>query len=325
MNYYKQRRKSSIYWHYFLITITLTACIVKIWNTQQEAAELWVNHLFSFLYAKEYIYKGATSILLVVNTFSVILFLRRFSFSEFRNYYPAVLYLLFCFIFADTLTLWGMLIGTFSLWGIFPHLFGLKEDNIYTGTFMYGLSCGILSLIYTPFLLLLLFLYIALFRERYYTIRAFILPIVGVCLAYVYVFAGFYLLDSTDKIPETLDMIKAQTFGVRFSIGVEHGASFIFFLIASVSLACISLFQIGRKVQSFTVNKRKNYVLLLLIAFLQSIFTLFFHAPYHLLSQTMIILFVVLLSISMLFMKKAIVYKLIFLILFVIAFYAHFL
>jgi len=324
MNYYQKSKKTNIYWQYFFIIVVFVCCVVKIWNTKQESQEIWVNNLFYFLYAKDYIYKFATSILLVINTFSIILFLRRFLFLEFRNYYPAILYLLFCFIFANTLTLWGMVIGVFILWGILPYLFGLKEDNINTGTFIYGLSCGILSLIYTPFLILLFLMYIVLFQERHYRIRAFILPIIGASLAYLYLFSGFYLLDSIDMIPAYFEMIKTQILNIQFSIGIENSAMFIFFLIISILLGCVSFFKIGQKTLSFTVNKRKKYIFLLLILFFQSIFTLFFHTPYHLLSQAMIILFVVLLSISMSFMKRTIAHKIIFFVLFFIAFCYYF-
>jgi len=319
MNYYTKPRKSNTYWQYFFILIAFSCCVVKIWNTEQNSQGIWANNLFYFLYTKAYIYKWITSILLIINTFSVILFLRRFSFLEFRNYTPAILYLLFCFIFSNTLTLWGMATGVFILWGILPYLFGLKDDNINTGTFMYGLSCGILSLIYPPFLALLFFLYIAIFMGRHYRIRAFILPIIGTSLAYLYLFSGFYLLDNTDMIPVFFEMIKSQMLDIQLSIDTKNGGLFIFFLIASILLGCVSFFKIWKKTLSFTVNKRKKYIFLLIILFFQSIFTLFFHSPHHLFTQTMLILFVILLSISMSFMKKTITYKLIFFVLFFIA------
>jgi len=303
MNYYQKPKKANTNWQFFLIVVLYVCCVVKIWNTKQNALELWANNLFYFLYAKDYIYKLITSILLFFNTFSIILFLRRFSFLELRNYYPAMFYLLFSFIFAHTLSVWGVVTGTLILWGILPLLFGLNEENNYPWTFIYGLCCGVLSLIYPPFLLLLPLVYIVIFRERFYSFRTFILPIIGASIAYGYLFAGFYLLDKTEMIPVFLETIKTQILDIQLFTGIQNGPLFIFFLIVSVLFGCISFFQMWKKTLSFTVKNRKKYVLLLFIVFFQSIFTLFF----YLFGQAMIILLAILLSLSMPHTKRTIV------------------
>ena len=319
MNYSTKSRKSTT-WQVFFIAIVYICCVIKIWHTQQGEQELWANNLFYFLYAKDFIYKLIKSILLLINALSLILFAQRFSLVELRNYDSALIYLIFSFIFANTMTLWGMLTGVFILWGILPVLFGLNMENIHSQSFTYGLCCGILSLIYTPFLLLLTFIYIVIFRERLHSIRAFILPIIGASLAYGYLFAGFYLLDQTSRIQDFFEMITTQIHNTQFFTPIQWTPMLIFFLIVSVLLGCISFFQLWWKLRSINVIKRRKHVILLIITLLQFIFLLFFPTPHHyLLAQMMIILFTILLSLSLSHTKKAVVYKVVFFVLFALA------
>lgn len=319
MNYSQRPKKSNTYVQFFLILIVYFCCVVKIWNNQQEATGLWVDNLFYFFYAKDYIYKLITSILLSLNAFSMLLFAHRFSLLELRNYYPALLYLLFSFVFAQTLTLWGMIVIFFILWGILPILLGLKEENILANTFIFGLYCGIFSLIYAPLLLLLPYIYIVLFKERFFNIRAFILPLIGTGLVYGYVFAGFYLLNKTDKIPDFFNIIKTQIAGIQFFTMENTEPIFVFFLAVSVLLGGIAFFRIWRKTLSIVINRRKKYVILLIISFFQFAFLPFFHAAQGLFAQIAIVLLTILLFLSLPYVKKIIVYKIIFCTLFVLA------
>ena len=319
MNQYQRTKKSNTNWQLFFIAVIYACCVVKIWNTQQNTQDFLANNLFYFLYTKGFVYKLLISILLFINVFSIILFSRRFSLLELRNYYPAILYLLFSCMFAKTLTVWGMLTGIFVLWGIFPVLFSMNEKNTHPQIFMYGLFCGVLSLIYTPFLLLLSFIYIIFFKERLYAIRAFILPLIGAGLAYGYLFAGFYLLDQMDKIPIYFETVKMQLFDIHFFTSIQWSSMLVFFLIISVLLGFVSFFQIWWKLRFITITKRKKCVTLLILLFLQFIFLLFFHAPYaYLLNQVMIILLAIVIPLSMLYMKRAVIFKIIFFVLFLL-------
>ncbi len=324
VNYYTRTKRSNAYWQYFLIVVLCVCCIVKIWKTKQDVHGLWIDTALSLLYAKDFTYKLITTIFLLVNAVSITIFLRRFSLIEIRNYYPTLLYLLFIFIFPHNLTLWGTISGVFIIWGILPPLFDLSEDNIKSRTFSYGLCCGILSLIYTPFLLLLPLIYIVTLNERLYYIRAFILPIIGFLLAYVYLFVGFYLFDRIDTMQGFLEMARIQSDNISFGISLEKDPMSIFFLSISVLLGFISFIRMLQKSSSVVINKRKKQYKLLYILFFQSVLTVFFPAPYSLFSQIMIILYVILLSLSMLYMNKQIVYKIIFFVLFIIAFYNNF-
>jgi len=163
-------------------------------------------------------------------------------------------------------------------------------------------------------------MYVVIFRERLYSIRAFILPIIGACIAYGYVFAGFYLLDQTDKTQDFFDMIRMQINGIQFFTFIEWKPIFIFFGAVSVLLGCISFFHILWKLQSIVINKRRKHIILLIILLLQLIFMLFFHPQYyHLLNQIMIILLTIAISLSMSYAKKKILYNIIFFVLFISA------
>jgi hypothetical protein len=84
-------------------------------------------------------------------------------------------------------------------------------------------------------------------------------------------------------------------------------------------LGGISFFQVWHKTLSIFINKRKKYTTLLIISFFQFVFLLFFHVTHGLFGQIAVILLTILLFLSLSYMKKAIVYRVIFFVLFAIA------
>jgi hypothetical protein len=326
MNNYTKRKKENIPLQRFIIIPVFISCIFKIWITEQCGDELWINTHLVFLYANTFVYKGISTVLFCVNIFFVIMFLRRLSLTDRRNYYVSFLYMLLCFIFPKTLTLWSMAVGVCFITGMLLSLFDLNETKASSRIFMYGLLCGLLSLVYFPCLLFLFFVYIAIIREKLYSLHLFFLPVMGVILVYIYLLSGFYLLDKTDMIYNFQTMVQSQ---INVAIGnlfdfLDTINVFFFLLIMIVLLGLFAIFKLLQKSKSEVVYKRRKYYLLIVLLCFQAVFTLFFHIPYSIMAQVLIILLSILLCLSMSYAKKKTLYMLFYIILFAISFYINF-
>ena len=321
MKYHTSTRKTNTYWQISFIIILYACCIFQIWNFKHDGQGLWINTLLPALNITHFGFKLATSILLLINALLATLFLRRFSLIEIRNHYPTILYLLFSFTFSHTLNFWGVVTASFFILLMLPLLVDLKEDNILSNSFIYGLCCGVLSLLYIPFILLLPLVYVIAINKRLYAFRVFILPIIGMCIAYIYLFTVFYLFDNLDIVLHFSTTLKLQADSINFFMDI---GKMPVFLIISVVIGCVSFFNILQKAGNVVVNKRKKQQILLFVLFTQAVIALFFNPPYGLFGQIMIVLFAIALSLSTLYTNKKTVFKIIFFILFIMAFYVNF-
>lgn len=327
MNSYARKKKENIHLQRYILPLIFVCCIVKIWNTEQTGNELWIGSCFSFLYVKSFVYKLITCILFSVNIFFMTLFLRRLLLISRYNYYVSFIYMLFCFVFPQTLTLWSMTVGVSFITGMFLLLFDLNEINARSRTFMYGVLCGLLSLIYMPCIVFLSFFYIVIVREKLYHFRLFVLPLMGVILVYLYLFSGFYLFDRMDMICDfqTITQSKINIALENMFIFLDSINIFFSLFVMTVFLGLFSLFGLLRKAGYEVIYKRKKYYLLIILLLFQSVFTLFFHIPYSIMAQGLIILLSILICISMLYAKRKRLYMILYLILFVVSFYINFL
>ncbi|MDR1879236.1 MAG: hypothetical protein LBQ64_06710, partial [Bacteroidales bacterium] len=207
---------------------------------------------------------------------------------------------------------------------LFPQLFDMDEKNIYVKTFIYGLWCGLLSLLYTPFLLLLIFIYIVFLTEKFYKFRAFILPVAGSCLAYIYLFTGLYLFDQTDMLHIFIENIKASVadFGISLSLSGERN---MYYVGIAILMGVIAFLKVLSKSSSVVIYRRKKQYVLLWMILLQSVITICFHAPYFLFAQILLLLLTIMLSLYLLYVKRRTIYYLMALLLFISALYSNFL
>lgn len=326
MNSYAQRKKENIPLQRYLLLIIFVCCIIKIWNTEQTGNELWIDNCFPFLYVKSWVYKLITCILFSMNVFFITLFLRRLLLTGRNNHSVSFLYMLFCFVFPQTLTLWSMTVGVSFIIGMFLSLFDLNETNAKSKTFMYGILCGLLSLIYLPCVLFLSFLYVVIIREKLYRFRLFVLPVAGLILVYLYLVSGFYLFDRMDMMCDFQTITQS-----KIDISFENMFNFLtsidvfFLLIITILLGLLAFFGILLRAGTEVIYKRKKYYLLVILLLFQSVFTLFFHIPYSIMAQVSIILLSILICMSMLYTKKKTLYMIFYLILFGISFFINFL
>lgn len=327
MTYYcRPREKENVYLQFFAIVIIFSCSVVKIWATKQEGDALWINIFLSFFYIWEVAYKVATSFFLLVNALSVTFFLRRLLLIGMRNYYPSFLYLFFCFLFPDIVTLWGMLTGALFIWVLFPILFDITEENAQRKACMYGLCCGLLSLIAAPFILFLFFLYAILIWEKLYRVRLFIMPIIGATIPYIYLLSGFYLSNQGDILCEFGNVLQSQIRIGLFGLTVWENMTVMssILLVIAIALGVVSFFKILYKSGTVIIYKRKKYHAFLFLLFLQFLFTIFFYIPYHLFVQVLLILFSILLFLFLSYLKRKRIYIILFILLFLFAFINNF-
>ncbi len=304
MNYSTKRKRSTVYWQLFFAIALFFCCLYLIWTAVPIAGsqQVWLDGIFVFLYDYPFISKIITSVFLLMNAIFLVFLLRRFSLIELRNYSPALFYLLFIFMFPHILNPWNMLTGFFIIAGVFPQLFALDENNIQSKTFMYGLWCGILAVINFYFIFLLLFIYLACLFDRIYSLRYFILPVVGASVAFIYLFSILYLTDNTHYIDDFFSFIwqkmKEMSLlngGIRKFANVlsaNHYMSGIL-LVGNVLLALFSFFKLWSKASSVVISKRKKYYIFLLFIFLSAIYILFFQVYNVLLNHVLLILYTI--------------------------------
>ena len=313
MNYTK-RKRSTIYWQLFFIIIIALCCFYRIWNIGfTGTGQLWMEGVLSFSYKYSFISNIITSVFLVLNAFSLVLFLRRFSLIELRNYYPALFYLLFVFIFPQIMNPWSMLTGFFVIVGILPQLFDLDEDNIQVKTFLYGLWCGILAVIDFYCIFLLFFIYIVCFMNRVYSFRSFILPVVGALVALIYLFSILYLTDNNQLIIDFFQFAgqKMQKMSL-FNLDVQQATQMastnrvvLAVLIAgNIFIGLFCFFKLLSKASSVVINRRKKYYMLLIFILLLTLYILFFQIYNLLLIHLLLILYAIILCLCLSHIKK---------------------
>ena len=125
------------------------------------------------------------------------LFMRQTRLVENRKYYPLMLLPLLLLLFLRASD-WFAFCFLFLLCAFcFPMLFSVYAKETYrqnTGL-LFGLLCGLFSLMYAPLAVLLLFYYVLLGKHRLFNLRALLLPAVGFGLWVFYEWFFCYLFQ----------------------------------------------------------------------------------------------------------------------------------
>jgi hypothetical protein len=155
--------------------------------------------------------------------------------------------------------------------------------------------------------------------ERQFTFRAFLVSITGVCVIYIYLCAGYYLVDRMENLSGIVEQINYQ---LRIDDLDSSMLSFAF--ISSVLIGVVSAFRLLQKASFSTVYKRKKHYLFLILLFYLLAFAFVFPAPYALFIEPCIMILTIILCLSLLYQKKKWIYELIFVSLFLVALYLNF-
>ncbi|MDR0368383.1 MAG: hypothetical protein LBH82_04505 [Bacteroidales bacterium] len=312
---YKRTKQWVLYLQLSLIIALYICCCCRIWtiNTVIEVGEIWVDDMLGL--SKNYVvFSGIiTSVFLLLNGVFLLLYLRLFALVERRQYYPVLFYFLFVFFFPQLLNPWSMFTGFVVVTGIFPQLFHLDESNLQAKTFMYGLWCGILTIIDFHFIILLPFIYLTYRINRIYTFRSLIMPLVGSSISFIYLFSVLYLTDNNQYITEFCLFIKSRLHEVSFwnmdfmrlksVLSANHFISGIL-VAGNVLVGLFSFLKLWSKAYSEVVNKRKKYYLLLWITALLTVYVLLFQAFNILLNSMLLLLYTIVFSLCFSYLKK---------------------
>ena len=119
----------------------------------------------------------------------------RFGLAEMRRYYPAMLILLLpqaCLSAAS----WQAFAALLLLCALYPILFSMYTKAYRPNSGLScGLLCGLLGLLYAPFAVLILFVYVMLVVRRLVSLRSLLQPFAGMLLVAVYLWSFCFVFD----------------------------------------------------------------------------------------------------------------------------------
>jgi len=327
MSYNVRTKRNTTYWQLFFAVVLFFGCLYEIWATNLVIpdGQVWLDKVFIFLQDMPFVSKAITSVFLLLNVVFLMLFLRHLSLIELRNYYPVLFYLLFVFIFPQTMNPWSMLVGFIIIVGVFPQLFNLDEDSVHTKTFTYGLFCGILALTDFYFVFLLFFIYFICLFNRIYTFRSFILPIVGTSIAFIYLFSILYLTDNYDLMYCFINSVKEKSISFSFNELIGGNSYSWFFILITGILSVISFFRLLFKASTVVIHKRKKYYTLLFLTLSFAVLLFLFRSSMFLFTQVLLILCTIIICMAMSHGKRIFFYKILFFLLLVLGFVFAFL
>jgi hypothetical protein len=155
------------------------------------------GNYFLELFKTNYIYLKIISFLLYIgNVFVIIYILRKQKLIELHKYYPGFFYLLFNLFFLQTSMIIPLFINTIILIFLLPPFLNISEKNYKLEYgFVFGLFCGLIMLLYSPFIVFFLLIYLILIINGYYDWRSYIMPFLGLLILYIYFFSALYLFD----------------------------------------------------------------------------------------------------------------------------------
>ena len=323
MNYANRTKQNTIYWQLFFAIIISICCLYEIWATSSAIpnGQIWLDEIFHFLYNYPFISKITISILLLLNVVFLLLLLRRLLLIEHRNYYLALIYLLFLFVFPQTMNIWSMLVGFIIIAGMFPQVFNIDEENIHSKTFAYGLCCGVLAVIDFYFIFLLIFIYLICLLHRTYTFRSFILPIIGASIAFIYLFSILYLADNYDVMHRLIDLVKDKFVFVPIVKRPIESSSYSLVCVCIVGIvSIISFFRILTKAGKVVISKRSKYYTFLFFVFAFTVLLFFFRSSIFLVMQGLLMLCAMIICLAMSHGKRNLFYKIVLFCLFIFSF-----
>jgi len=262
----KKRKKRNRNWQLFFAIVLYACCLYKIITNLSFTVENLQNTVFSFL-NEVFFYRLFSIFLLTINTIALVFVMRRQEMVELRNYIPAVCYLLLSFIFSDCLNPLALFAGLVFIVGIFRNLFDLEEHNINQKMFQHSFCVGILTLIYFPFIALLLFACLSGIIYRRMNFRIFCLSIMGVFLPVLYWYSTLYVIGYDFSLSNDIQLSAERLLHFQFFNIIETP----FTLIVSILLILTGLKSMHKlwtaSGKTSVLRRKKYYILMVLLLF----------------------------------------------------------
>jgi len=186
----------------FLIILLALFALIKLFFEEKDVASIGnfislFGNSFVEIYDKYFIFiKLITYIFYIGNAIILIYILRKHKLIELHKYYPAFFYVLFFLVFLKSTLLIPLFINTLILLFLLPTFLIISEKNYKQQYgFIFGLFCGLIMLIYAPFLFFFLLIYLVLIINGFYDWKNYIMPLLGLLITYIYFFSTLYLFD----------------------------------------------------------------------------------------------------------------------------------
>lgn len=265
---------------FFMILLLVLAFFKLLFETKDVSSlniytslfgKSFIDNFFSF-----YIYiKIITFILYAGNSFLIIYIFRKHKLIELHKYYPGFFYLLFALFLLKTSLVIPLFINSIILVFLIPPFLTISEKN-YKPQFgvVFGLFCGLIMLIYAPFFIFFLLIYIALIINGFYDWRNYIMPLLGLLITYLYFFSILYFIDYNSYIylfSYYIHQFKCTSFSYtsdNLFLIITYICILIFYIIFSYLLFSRS--------SNMNIFVRKKYYFLLISSFVGMLFSYFF-------------------------------------------------
>lgn len=264
-------------------------------------------------------YKWIVLLLLAGNAVITIMLLLHHSLIELRDYRPGMYYLLLHILIPDSVALPNMLVESMFLFILLPRLLTVnsaesRQDSTRSGGFVFGFFCGLLTLIYPPFIVLTLLWFLVNLYYRNLSVRTFMLPVMGLGLTIIYAWAYTYITGTA--IHFTPWQFRWQ--GVKPQMHLMEYISCIIL----ISTMCATMVQMLHKVSKIEMNRRKKWYILIINFIILLPLVLLLKDSRHLFYSTWIIIASYMLAVVMYHVKTPVL-RYILILLAVIAMYVN--
>ncbi|MDY0014910.1 MAG: DUF6427 family protein [Bacteroidales bacterium] len=234
-------------------------------------------------------FKTAVFILFIVNALLLTFILRKHKLIELHKYFPAIFYLLLFLFFLKTSFFIPLFINSLIILFLIPPFLKISEkDYKEKNGIVFGIFCGLIILVYAPFIFYFLLIYLIFILNNFYNWRNYILPFLGLIITCIYFFSILYFIDFKDF--DTL--LAAYTSQFKITISFSYiGYQIILYSILLI-LYLIFSYSIFSRSANMNIFIRKKYYFFLL----SSLFGLLFCFLFREIQAIGFILFLTLLS-----------------------------
>ncbi len=200
MSYKKARRKKRLQKIFIFILAVLGLLKLLFENEIYTFAHDDIKFLGQFsinVYGQYYwFFKSAVFILYIVNALLLTFILRKHKLIELHRYFPSIFYLLLFLFFLKTSFFIPLCINSLIiLFLLSPFLKISEKDYKEKNGIVFGIFCGIIMLIYAPFIFYFLLIFLIFILNNFYNWRSYVLPLLGLIITYIYFFSILYLID----------------------------------------------------------------------------------------------------------------------------------
>lgn len=232
----------------------------------QDYVSVFGQHLFIVFEEYYLFFKIGTFILFILNGFVLTYILRKHKLVELHQYFPCIFYLLFLLFFLTTTFFIPLLVNLLIIIFLLPPFFKISEKNYKEKNgILFGIFCGLIMLMYAPFLLFFFLIYLILILNNFSNWRNYMLPFIGLLITYIYFFSILYFIDFNHfnfLLPAYILQFEVIPFAF-FSANKYHIILYSLFIIIYLFFS----YNLFSKSASMNIFIRKKYYFLLLSSF----------------------------------------------------------